>query len=162
MRRLKEYLSTPEGNEQKWTDINGIMDTFDFRKVAAAMRALGWRWACAGEDKATSLEERGRDVIWTGQMDWYEYVPEEGDLRESARDLLTRTLDYAMAYQEESPEDGGTLRYESSTGGFTVTVRVFDDETRTALFGGDAPDDFAHAVDIVLRFTVEESFSKTM
>lgn len=70
-------------------DIDNIMDWFDFNKVQKAMQALDWQWATS---------EYG--------------VPEEPELRETARKYLQKTIDYAVAQGR---------KHTMATGGFVYT-----------------------------------------
>lgn len=70
----------------KQDHIDNIMDNFDFSKVASAMEHLKWQWA---------YSETG--------------VPEEPELRKTARRYLSQVYDYATAQGR---------KYTMATGGF--------------------------------------------
>lgn len=73
--------------KSKQDHIDEIMDNFDFGKVAKVMQFLNWQWAYSD----------------TG-------VPEEPELRETARRYLHQAYDYSTAQGR---------KYTMSTGGFT-------------------------------------------
>lgn len=58
--------------------IDGVMDNFDFGKVAKTMKALGWVWA------TTDF-----------------HVPEESDIRKHSRELLNRVYDGAIRTEDD-------------------------------------------------------------
>lgn len=140
MKTIKEYLSTPEGVEQKWNVINEILEGFNFDEVFTAMEAVDWRWVVIGEDKADEMEKDG-----------YEYRPKIQDLRKKAREMLIDTI--AKCPDEET-------EWGQSSGGFETKMCILTDEERKEVFGDDAPDDFEHSVDLRLKFVFGDSGSR--
>lgn len=153
MKTIKEYLSTPEGVEQKWNIINEILEDFNFDEVFIAMEAVDWRWAVTDKDIADEMEEEGYDIRRTGTIDddWYEYRPKIQDLRNRALEML---LDTIASCPDEETEWG------QSTGGFETKMYILTDEERKEVFGNDAPDDFEHSVDLRLKFVFGDSGSR--
>lgn len=150
MKTIAEYVSTAEGTGQMWDGINEILDEFDFSAVHVAMEALEWYWAVPGGEYEELLS-KGRRVV--GPKENATYLPEVGDLIKQARSLLTEVIKDAA--DDEKDE------WFISTGGFEVSVRVMGDEERIRVFGDDAPDDFKHAVELRLKFVLEENMSKS-
>lgn len=158
MKTLKEYIATADGVKQMWNRIHDILDGFDFGKIYIAMEALGWEW-CARESEIEELKELGRNVHINREFpELSTYVPEVEDIRKQARKMLEGIVNEAAEYQENHPTDD-KLYYTTSTGGFEASISILDDDTRRDIFGDDAPDDFEHSVDIVLKFVIEENFS---
>lgn len=153
MKTIKEYLSTPEGVEQKWNIINEILEDFNFEEVFIAMEAVDWRWAVTDKDIADEMKEEGYDIRRTGIIDddWYEYRPKIQDLRKRAREML---LDTVASCPDEETEWG------QSTGGLETKMYILTDEERKEVFGEDAPDDFEHSVDLRLKFVFGDSGSR--
>lgn len=152
MKTIKEYLSTPEGVEQKWSTINEIIENFDFDEIYAAMEAVDWRWVVSGQERADKMEEEGYDIRWCDvNDDWYEYRPKIKDLRERAREMLNETLE--RCHDEET-------EWGQSSGGFETKMCILTDEERKEVFGDDAPDDFEHSVDLRLKFVFGDSGSR--
>ena len=150
MKTIKEYLEEPGGIVQAVSEINNIIDNFDFEAVSATMDALNWDWLCPS-DKVEKFEKLGK---LTGPS---MYHPDIDDIRNNARTLLCNLiLERAWKGKQDVEE------WFVSTGGFEVSVTLIDDEDRKRLFGEEAPDDFEHSVDIVLKFVVEENLSKYM
>ena len=150
MKTMKEYLSTPEGVKQMWDKINEVLDNFDFNTVKVVMEALDWHWACTPEE-AEMYEEQGCRA--KTRMDGEEayYYPEYPQLLKQARELLAQCV-------EDMPE--GETEWSVSTGGFMAKAFITTDEERLDYYGDVADvDDFAHSVDILLYFIVEESAS---
>ncbi len=167
MKLLKEYIATADGVKQMWNRIHDILDGFDFGKIDIAMEALGWEWS-AGKSEIEELKELGRTVHINREFpELSTYVPEVEDIRKHARKMLEELVYEAAEYQEkeldkDKLEDYPTddkLYYTTSTGGFDASISILDDDTRKEVFGDDAPDDFEHSVDIVLKFVIEENFS---
>lgn len=75
-----------------YKEVEAILDDFDFYKVQKAMQALNWTWS--------STEP---------------FVPELGELRRTARQLLSQAY-VALDVQDE---------FSVSTGGFKASGRVF-------------------------------------
>ena len=147
---MKEYLSTPDGVKQMWDKINEVLDNFDFNTVKVAMDALDWHWACTPEE-AEMYEEQGCRA--KTRMDGEEayYYPEYPQLLKQAREMLVQCV-------EDMPE--GETEWSVSTGGFMAKAFISTDEERLDYYGDAADvDDFAHSVDILLYFIVEESAS---
>lgn len=160
MKTLNEYIATADGVNQMWKRIHDILDSFDFGKIRIAMEALDWEWY-AGENEIKELEELGRTVHINHEYpELSTYVPEIEDIRKHARKMLEELVHKAAKYQEEEL-DKDKLYYRMSTGGFDASLSILDDDTRRNVFGNDAPDDFEHSVDIVLKFVIEENFSIT-
>ncbi len=152
MKTIKEYLSAKEGNEQKWSTINEIIENFNFDEIYAAMESVDWRWVVIGQEKADNMEGEGYDIRCRDvNNDWYEYRPKIKDLRERAREMLNETL-------ERCPE--GETKWGQSTGGFETKMCILTDEERKEVFSEDAPDDFEHSIDLRLRFVFEDSGSR--
>lgn len=151
MKTIKEYLSTKDGVEQKWSTINEIIEGFNFDEVFIAMEAVDWRWVVSGEDKADEMEENGYDIRWGGIDDWYEYRPKIQDLRKWASEMLADTI--AKCPDEET-------EWGQSSGGFETKMYILTDEERKEMFGEDAPDDFEHSVDLRLKFVFGDSGSR--
>lgn len=150
MKTMKEYLSTPDGVKQMWDKINEVLDNFDFNTVKVVMEALDWHWACTPEE-AEMYEEQGCRA--KTRMDGEEayYYPEYPQLLKQARELLVQCV-------EDMPE--GETEWSVSTGGFMAKAFITTDEERLDYYGDVADvDDFAHSVDILLYFIVEESAS---
>ena len=82
MKTIKEYLSTPEGVEQKWNVINEILENFDFVSIHILMDALDWMWYCTEKD-ADEKRELGNKV--KVHDDFSEFLPKPDDLRKRAR-----------------------------------------------------------------------------
>lgn len=151
MKTMKEYLSTPEGVKQMWDKINEVLDNFDFNTVKVAMDALDWGWACT-EEEAEIYEGEGCKTKWCedDQKGW-RYYPEYPQLLKQAREMLVQCV-------EDMPE--GETEWSVSTGGFMAKTFITTDEERLDYYGDVADiDDFAHSVDILLYFIVEESAS---
>jgi hypothetical protein len=153
MKTIKEYLSTPEGVEQKWNIINEILEDFNFDEVFIAMEAVDWRWAVTDKDIADEMEEEGYDIRRTGIIDddWCEYRPKIQDLRKWAREMLIDTI--ASCPDEET-------EWGQSSGGFETKICILTDEEKKEVFGEDAPDDFEHSVDLRLKFVFGDSGSR--
>ena len=149
MKTIKEYLSTPEGVEQKWNVINEILENFDFVSIHVLMDALDWMWYCTEKD-ANEKRELGNKVRVHG--DFHEYLPEPNDLRKRARELLNEVI--VECGEKERNE------YTIATGGFETYVTILTDEERIETHGKDVPDDFEHSVDLRLRFVAEDSGSR--
>ncbi len=149
MKTIKEYLSTPEGVEQKWNIINEILENFDFVSIHILMDALDWMWYCTEKD-ADEKKELGNKVVAHG--DFHEFLPEPDDLRKRARELLGEVLDGCG--------EKGLNEYAIATGGFEVYVTILTDEERVGVHGEDAPDDFEHSIDLRLKFVAEDSGSR--
>lgn len=146
MKTMKEYLSTPEGVKQMWEKINEVLDNFDFTKVKVAMDALDWGWACS-EAEGEMYEDAGCKVNYEKNI----YYPEYPQLLKHARELLAQSI-------EDMPE--GDTEWSVSTGGFVAKAFITTDDERMDFYGGISDvDDFAHSVDILLTFVVEESAS---
>ena len=147
---MKEYLSTPEGVKQMWDKINEVLDNFDFNTVKVAMDALDWHWACTPEE-AEMYEEQGCRAKTRMDGDGAYYYPEYPQLLKQAREMLVQCV-------EDMPE--GETEWSVSTGGFMAKAFISTDEERLDYYGDAADvDDFAHSVDILLYFIVEESAS---
>ena len=150
MKTIKEYLEEPGGIVQAVSEINNIIDNFDFEAVSATMDALNWDWLCPS-DKVEKFEKLGK---LTGPP---MYHPDIDDIRNNARTLLCNLiLERAWKGKQDVEE------WFVSTGGFEVSVTLIDDEDRKRLFGEEAPDDFEHSVDSVLKCVVEENLTKYM
>lgn len=150
MKTMKEYLSTPDGVKQMWDKINEVLDNFDFTKVTTTMEALDWGWACTEED-AEMYEVQGCKTRWCGDDGGWVYYPEYPQLLKQAREMLAQCV-------EDMPE--GETEWSISTGGFMAKAFITTDEERLDYYGDVADvDDFAHSVDILLYFIVEESTS---
>lgn len=150
MKTIKEYLEEPGGIVQAVFEINDIIDNFDFEVVSTTMDALGWDWRCPS-DKVEEFEKVGK-LTGPGM-----YHPDVDDIRNNARTLICDLIfEHAWKGEQDAKE------WSTSTGGFEVSVALIDDEDRKRLFGEEAPDDFKHSVDIVLKFVVEENLSKYM
>lgn len=147
MKTIKQYISTAEGAEQKWSIINDILDNFDFLQVHFMMEAVDWFWVAHSESEEEELKSLGR----TFNENSCEYIPEADDLRKVARELLNEVID-------DCPES--QTKWSISTGGFEVKLEILTDEERIKLFGEDAPDDFEHSVDLTLKFVAEDSCSR--
>ncbi len=80
---------------------DSIMDNFEFSKVAAVMDFLGWEWAT------------GNDIDST-------YIPDESDIRRSARRLMDEVI-------EKHISSGGRNQF-IATGGFEVELNVFEED----------------------------------
>ena len=114
------------------------------------MDVLNWDWLCPS-DKVEKFEKLGK---LTGPS---MYHPDVDDIRNNARTLLCNLiLERAWKGRQDVKE------WSVSTGGFEASATLIDDEDRKRLFGEEAPDDFEHSVDIVLKFVVEENLSKYM
>ena len=153
MKTLKEYISTAEGMAQMMDEASEILDNFDFKAVHVAMSALSWTWAVP-KGMFDEYEKMGKEVI--GSPDFPElatYLPDYEDVVSEGRKFLHNGLASAGEY--------GEYEYEDSTGGFYLTVRVLDDETRRRVFGDDAPDDFKHSVETHFMFVIEENLPKS-
>ena len=147
---MKEYLSTPDGVKQMWDKINEVLDNFDFNTVKVAMDALDWHWACTPEE-AEMYEEQGCRAKTRMDGDGAYYYPEYPQLLKQAREMLVQCV-------EDMPE--GETEWSVSTGGFMAKAFISTDEERLDYYGDAADvDDFAHSVDILLYFIVEESAS---
>lgn len=94
-------------SKRKWEQINEVMDWFDFGKVAKTMKALDW--------KHQNLE---------GNF----FVPLEGELREKARNLLSKTWDETERYNEGR---------EVGTGGFYVKTLIMPEVEKDGYPGED-------------------------
>ena len=149
MKTIKEYLSTPEGVEQKWNIINEILENFDFVSIHILMDALDWMWYCTEKD-ADEKRELGNKV--KVHDDFSEFLPKPDDLRKRARELLGQVI-------TECGEKG-LNEYTIATGGFEVYVAILTDEERVETHGEDTPDDFEHSVDLRLKFVAEDSGSR--
>ena len=150
MKTIKEYLEEPGGIVQAVSEINDIIDNFDFEAVSTTMDALNWDWLCPS-DKVEEFEKLGK---LTGPS---MYHPDVDDIRNNARTLLCNLIfEQAWKGKQDAKE------WSVSTGGFEVRAVLIDDEDRKWLFDEEAPDDFKHSVDIVLKFVVEENLSKYM
>ena len=155
MKKISEYISTAEGVQQMWDDINEILDNFDFSAIKVAMDALEWEWACK-DDEADDLIETGH-VVHCGNAGMM-YKPEVTDIMKTARKRLIDVINSAVEYEKETgvPSE----RYTASSGGFEARVEIIPDETRKEIYGDDAPDDFKHSVDLTIKFIIEENLSK--
>lgn len=150
MKTMKEYLSTPEGVKQMWDKINEVLDNFDFNTVKVVMEALDWHWACTPEE-AEMYEEQGCRAKARMDGEGAYYYPEYPQLLKQAREMLVQCV-------EDMPE--GETEWSVSTGGFMAKAFITKDEERLDYYGDVADvDDFAHSVDILLYFIVEESAS---
>ena len=153
MKTLKEYISTVEGMQQMFSEINEIIDNFDFKAVHIAMEALSWAWSVPSGMFDEYVAE-GKKVIGSPKYpELATYIPDYEDVIRHGRNFLYEGL------MDAGKEDG--YRYMTSSGGFELTVEVLDDETRKRVFGEDAPDDFTHSVETHFKFIVEDNLPKS-
>lgn len=149
MKTMKEYLSTADDVKQMWEKVNEVLDNFDFSKVVATMETLDWGWACTADeaDEYAAVGCRTKD----DGGDYFYYFPQYPQLLKQARKMIVECI-------EDMPDDENECSL--STGGFYIKVYICTDEERRDYYGsiGDV-DDFAHSVDISLKFVVEESNS---
>lgn len=125
-KRVKDYISTPEGYKQFRDKVDQILLHFDFEKVQKVMKTLNWTWYC-----------------WTDELDNSHCgeVPSLFALRQTAYKLLLEAVE-----NEES----------TGIGGFEVQCYVYDnftDEEGTPTCP-EYPDDFEHSVCLNLQFVV--------
>ena len=133
---MRDYISTVDGVEQMWDRINGIMDNFDFAKVAKTMEALDWGWAFL-------RPEDGEKVLSKSTTGYY--IPKENQIRKNARDLIVDAI-------KSMPND--EKYWSINTGGLKVDIEIEDYSEEPD--GELPPDDFKHRVVITLSFVVEE------
>lgn len=159
MKTLKEYLEAPGGREQFEADIDDIMELFDFEKIARVMDFLNWGWRIGEKDMDTLLA-RGYKVF-PADEDYPDnglYVPKVKDITIMARKIITDTVESALEAEERG--EFKERRYFVDSAGFYCELEIVDDEIRKRAWGDDAPDDFEHSVDIVLRFVLEDNLGK--
>ena len=155
MKTLKEYLDAPGGRQQLEEDIEEILDSLDFEKIASVMEFLDWKW-CDGKRDAEELIERGY-VVNVVEDGYVMYVPKVADIIRVAR----RTINDVISHALEAEENGEFIgRYYVDGAGFYCELEILDDETRKRFVGEDAPDDFKDSVDISLRFVIEDYMGK--
>lgn len=159
MKTLKEYLEAPGGRKQFEADIDDIMELFDFEKIARVMDFLNWGWLIGEKDMETLLA-RGYKVF-PADEDYPGnglYVPKVKDITIMARKIITDTVESALEAEERGEFE--KRRYFVDSAGFYCELEIVDDEIRKRAWGDDAPDDFEHSVDIVLRFVLEDNLGK--
>ena len=144
---MKEYLATPEGQNQKWEKVNEILDNFDFSKVYTVMEALDWTWVCTSDEAEAYADEGCRVVFANENGSLNHYRPDIKHLMIEARRLLLLTID-------EIPD--GETAWGSATGGFTARVVICSDDDVEEYYGRKVEDDFEHRVCLSLKFVVEE------
>ena len=137
MKTLKEYLDAPGGRRQMMETIDEVISHFDFEKIADVMDYLSWEWF---------FKEDGSNR-----------VPNKKEVEARAREHLYDLVEHA---EEAEKENNFTNRYYIDGGGFYAELEIVDDETRKGFFGEDAPDDFEHSVDILLKFVLEDNLGK--
>lgn len=86
------WLGSVKNMKTKQEHIDDVMDQFNFGKVVEVMLALDWRWVDANFG-----------------------VPEEGELRKTARYLLSQVYDYTLN------EGDGDDYFTIATGGFEAS-----------------------------------------
>lgn len=156
MKTLKEYLDLIEGRRQMESDIEEIMETIDFEKIAKVMDFLGWTWVIRGRD-ADELVKQGYTVVFDDEYGDDMYAPKVKDIVLRARKIINDTIYNAL----ESEERGEfTTHYMMDSGGFHCELDIVDDDVRKRHFGDDADDDFKHSVDITLKFVLEDYIGK--
>ena len=137
MKTLKEYLEAPGGRRQMMETIDEVMRSIDCEKIADIMTYLDWEWYFKEDDSMR--------------------VPTKEEVESRAKKHLYDLVDHA---EEAERENNFTDRYYIDGGGFYAELEIVDDETRKRFFGEDAPDDFEHSVDILLKFVVEDNLGK--
>mgnify|MGYP007101851868 CR=1 FL=1 len=137
MKTLKEYLDAPGGRRQMIETIDEVIGEFDFEKIANVMGFLEWNWYFAEDNNMG--------------------VPDKKEVEKQARSHLY----YLVEHAEKAEADGEfEKKYILDGGGFYAELEIVDDDTRKSFFGEDAPDDFEHSVDILLKFVVEDNLGK--
>ena len=137
MKSLKEYLQAPGGMRQMMETIDEVISSFDFEKIANVMEFIDWEWYFKEEDLMK--------------------VPDKQEIESRARKQLYDLVEQA---EKAEKENNFTDWYFIDCGGFYAELKIVDDETRKGFFGEDAPDDFEHSVDILLKFVLEDNLSK--
>lgn len=155
MKKLREYLSTAEGMKQMMDDVNEILDDFNFGAVYTAMDALSWAWSVP-KGMIDEYIQKGKNVHYSKDFpELATYNPDYDDVVRYGRNFLHKAFENAVA------SDDCDYEWYESVGGFNVTIKVLDDETRKSVFGDDAPDDFKHSVETHMQFVVEENLPKS-
>jgi len=89
------------------SQIDSIMDTFDFAKCQKVMEFLDWKWAL---DPVATV----RASIYSNDTEVFYAVPTESQIRKSARQLMNHAVN-------EYKKDKGSATFISS-GGLAVSI----------------------------------------
>lgn len=122
---LYDYLQDEENKNQMYETIKEIVDFMNFEKIHRVMKFLDWKWA----------------VLPTTNEYNYNRVPTAEDLKRQLIDMLLRMFE--EGYNRHKSEGA------SSTGGFSVSYRIYEPED-------DEPDDFKHCVSVSAAFNLED------
>ncbi len=121
---LKDFLTDPRSYKQFRDDIERCLLYTDWEKIHRVMKKLKWKW---------------RSWIDNEYNEHTNTVPSAFGIRENASDLIKNVEEWIMDHPDAK-------EYFTSTGGFEIEMRIYDDEV----------DDYDHRVKFIVRFVVEQ------
>lgn len=121
---LKDFLTDPRSYKQWRDDVERCLLYTDWERIHRVMKKLKWKW---------------RSWIDNEYNEHTNTVPSVFGIRENVSDRIKKMEEWIMNHPDEE-------EYFTSSGGFEIEMRIYDDEV----------DDYDHRVKFVVRFVVEQ------
>lgn len=121
---LKDFLTDPRSYKQFRDNVERCLLYTDWEKIHRVMKKLKWKW---------------HSWIDSEYNEHTNTVPSVFGIRENVSDLIKKVEGWIMDHPDAK-------EYFTSTGGFEIEMRIYDDEV----------DDYDHRVKFIVRFVVEQ------
>lgn len=121
---LKDFLTDYRSYKQFRDDVERCLLYTDWEKIHRVMKNLKWKW---------------HSWIDNEYNEHTNTVPSVFGIRENVSSLIKRMEEWIMNHSDDE-------EYFTSTGGFEIEMKIYDDEV----------DDYDHRVKFIVRFVVEQ------